>query len=197
MRRTKVDNGNWAAKLNLREYFLGKYHNDRPPLVLDCCQGNGIIWEKLRMRHALAGYWGVDLKPRMGRLLIDSVQILQQPGWPQNVIDIDTYGLPWKHWMAMLPNVSQPTTVFMTIGRIGWTMVDASGLAAMGLSAMRPPPAILMRLHGLALDYLLHKPSDYGLRIVEASQAAGRGQVLYVGVRLEPQNIRPMFDELA
>lgn len=111
----KIDNHNAHAKLELRRYFLRKYPG--PHHVLDCCQGEAVLWNRLREEFAIDSYWGVDLKRKKGRLKIDSTRILAQPGWIQNVIDIDTYGSPWKHWQAMLPNVSRPTTVFLTIGK--------------------------------------------------------------------------------
>jgi hypothetical protein len=90
----KTDNHNPKAKLLLRRHFLDKYHADGNADVLDCCQAGGLLWKEIRKTHQIARYWGVDLKPKKGRLKIDSVRILQQSGWPQNVIDIDTYGEP-------------------------------------------------------------------------------------------------------
>lgn len=114
MPSNKTDNHNPAAKLALRRYFLRKYHAGERFSVLDCCQGSGLLWGELRREFSDCDYWGVDLKPKSGRLKIDSVRILAQPGWTQNVIDIDTYGSPFKHWAAMLPNVTRPLTVFLT-----------------------------------------------------------------------------------
>ncbi|HZU48538.1 MAG TPA: hypothetical protein VFA16_15010, partial [Mycobacterium sp.] len=96
MAQTKTDNGNLEAKLGLRRHFLRRYHMENKPMVLDCCQGDGIIWRKLRQEFE-CDYWGVDVKPKRGRLSIDSVRILAQPGWPHDVLDIDTYGSPWRH----------------------------------------------------------------------------------------------------
>src|SRR5438552_1243842 len=99
----KTDNHNLPAKLALRTYFLRKYHmqdvrRDAAGAtninVLDCCQATGKIWGTLQREFPLAGYWGVDVKPKKGRLTIDSVKILDQPGWTQNVVDVDTYGSP-------------------------------------------------------------------------------------------------------
>lgn len=70
----------------------------------------------LRTEFAIAQYWGVDVTPKSGRLKIDSVRILGQPGLEQNVIDIDTYGSPWKYWFALTRNAHASLTVFPTSG---------------------------------------------------------------------------------
>jgi hypothetical protein len=97
MVKAKTDNHDPRAKLELRRYFLRKYHGDGLARVLDCCQGSGLLWGTLRQEFECESYWGLDLKRKPGRLSIDSSRVLAQPGWPQDVIDIDTYGSPWKH----------------------------------------------------------------------------------------------------
>jgi hypothetical protein len=134
-------------------------------------------------------YWGVDLKPRKGRLKIDSVRILEQTGWTQNVVDFDTYGSAWKHWAAMLPNIVQSTTVFLTIGAIMFAgAVDEVARDAMGLRFQDPPlPAsICGKLNDLAVGYCLAKCHGYGIRIIEAQEALSDGNARYIGIRLEP-----------
>jgi hypothetical protein len=183
---TKTDNHDSRAKLELRRYFLHRYHADTPPDVLDCCQGGGLLWRRLREQFAVRSYWGVDLKPKKGRLKLDSVRILQQPGWTQNVVDIDTYGSPWRHWMAMLPNIRQPTTVFLTIGQ--YQMGTAKEIKeAVGVASLEVPPGILCKLHGISVSYVLARGCDY-LTIREAVEAESVGNARYIGVRLEPAN---------
>jgi len=180
----KIDNSNLEAKLELRRHFLRKYHADDPPHVLDCCQGSGVLWEQLRKEFAVASYWGVDLKRRKGRLKLDSARILAQPGWPQTVVDVDTYGSPWKHWEAMLPNIQQPTTVFLTIGQ--WQMgTDRHILTALGLRGITIPPGIARKLHGLSVSYCLARTCVYDIIIVEAVEAVSTGNARYIGLRLE------------
>ena len=195
---TKTDNSNLAGKLELRRYFLRKYHADEAPRVLDCCQGEGIVWRELGSEFALGSYWGVDLKRRKGRLQLDSVRILQQPGWPQNVIDIDTYGSPWKHWEALLPNLRRPATVFLTIGLVrigGGGPLDKCAVWALRLGRLPIPPGISGRLHPLAMNYMLTRTRDYGIRLVEAVEAVSTGNARYVGVRLEPGRQPPCDPE--
>jgi hypothetical protein len=183
--RSKTDNSDLRAKLELRRHFLRKYHSDDPPQVLDCCQGSGLLWNQLRQEFPIAGYWGLDLKKRKGRLRLNSVRVLQQAGWPQNVVDIDTYGAPWKHWMALLPHVERAVTVFLTIGQ--WQMgTDRLILDAVGASRLRLSPGIACKLHRLATSYLLTMAYDYGIRLREAVEAVSTGHARYLGVRLEP-----------
>ena len=184
----KTDNSSLEAKLLLRRYFLDKYHAKKKPKVLDCCQGDQLLWTKLRKEYDLASYWGVDMKPKRGRLKIDSRRILALPGWKENVIDIDTYGSPWRHWMAMLPNVSQPITVFLTIGRM--TMgADKASLKALNLENIKLPAGIALKvgLGHLALSRLLTAGYDLGIIPEEAVEAVTSKHLnaRYVGVRLK------------
>jgi hypothetical protein len=187
----KTDNSNMRAKLELRRYFLRKYHADGRARVLDCCQGSGLIWNTLRQEFDLDSYWGVDLKPKRGRLKIDSTRILSQPGWTQNVIDIDTYGSPWKHWTGMLPNVTQPTTVFLTVGQITKGKVgsvDNISLRAAGLvfPTLRLPAAFHVKLADIFPSYCLAISCDHDIIITEAVEAVSTGSARYFGVRLRP-----------
>ncbi len=80
MMSAKTDNSNLASKLALRRYFLDKYHADGPANVMDCCQGDGVIWRELRKQVSVASYWGIDKKAKKGRIKLDSVRVLGQPG---------------------------------------------------------------------------------------------------------------------
>jgi hypothetical protein len=184
----QIDNGNLTAKLKLRRHFMRKYHADGSARVFDCCQGDGVIWRELRRDFAVKSYWGVDQKPKAGRLMVDSMRVLEL-GINETVIDIDTYGSPWKHWAALLPNLKRDTTVFLTIGQ--WQMgTDLEILAAMGLGKLKIPPGIAVKLHGLAMDFLLAKAADQaGTRITEVLEAVSeRNTARYVGARISVSN---------
>lgn len=186
---TKTDNSDPEAKLQLRRYFLRKYHAESPPRVLDCCQGQAVLWRALGKEFPLASYWGIDLKRQKGRLCLDSVLVLRQRGWSENVLDVDTYGSPWKHWLALLPNVRQPTTVFLTVGVVragGGGGLDRVAAKALGLGTLPVPQGISCKLHEVASTYLLTMSYDYGISLVEAVEAVSAGNARYVGVRLEP-----------
>lgn len=179
------DNSHLRLKLSLRRYFLSRYADSRK--VLDCCQGNGVLWHRLRSEYQLEEYWGVDVKPRAGRLRVDSARILVQPGWTANVIDIDTYGSPWQHWKALLPNVTRPVTVFLTSGTVGVMIKSKYELESIGLRGMPVPDTLAWAIHDQALPYCLHRASDAGLEIIEAKYARSQNAT-YVGVRLEPRS---------
>ena len=113
----KTDNSHLETKLELRREMLRKYQGKGSLAVIDCCQGSGVIWSILREEFKLGSYWGLDTKKAPGRLQIDSARVLCQPGWRADVIDVDTYGAPWAHWEALLPNVTGAVTIFLTIGQ--------------------------------------------------------------------------------
>src|SRR6266852_2131815 len=181
----QLDNHDLATKVSLRRYFLKKYHAE-PPRVLDCCQGQGLVWRLLRREFELSSYWGLDLKVKKGRLRIDSVRVLGQAGWPEDVIDIDTYGSPWKHWLALLPNVRRPLTVFLTVGRggpnrirLGREEYDALGLTLGRVRGMSG--SVTHRLSGLAMRYTLAEAHRHDVRLVEVLEAVTNGNARYVG----------------
>lgn len=192
----KLDNSDSTAKLALRRYLLEKYHGDDPPDVLDCCQGGGVLWKTLRREFQVRTYWGVDLKPKKGRLKLDSVRILQQPGWPQNVIDIDTYGSPWKHWVALLPDVTQATTVFLTVGlacsgglagRFGAMSSPQCLFDCLGLRfSSELPRGINTRIGKYAVQWMLGTAAER-LDVVEAIESESAGHARYIGVHLKPK----------
>lgn len=180
----KVDNANLPAKLDLRRYFLRKYHADAPPDVLDCCQGSGVLWTNLRREFPVRSYWGLDQKPKPGRLQVDSARVVAQAGWSQNVVDVDTYGSPWKHWEGIVANLSRPTTVFLTIGHWGVGLTDKLVFEALGIPR-RTPPSIATKLSHTAVLYCITRHAAR-VRLVEIVEAASDGTARYLGVRLEP-----------
>jgi hypothetical protein len=187
----KTDNHNLPAKLALRRHFLRTFHSDGDIRVLDCCQASGKIWGELR-KEFYCRYWGVDVKPKPGRLKIDSVRILEQCGLEQNVIDIDTYGSPWKHWFALLRNTREPLTVFLTIG-IGGGNADRALLDALGLTfkTLKIPNAIGARIGETGVAACIARARDFGFEIADCREAANLGgHARYIGVRLSRPDSR-------
>lgn len=186
---TKTDNHDPMAKLDLRRYFLAKYHGDGKAHVLDCCQASGLLWGQLRSEFRIASYLGLDVKSKPGRLAIDSSRYLQAGGWDHDCIDIDTYGAPWRHWFRLLPHIRRPTTVLLTIGLIrvgGGGNMQREAVSALGLPR-RVPSGIIGSLHGLAIKYCLGAAYAHGLNLAEAVEAESSGSARYVGVRIEPK----------
>jgi hypothetical protein len=186
----KVDNWNIEAKLCLRKHFLEKYHRDSGR-VFDACQGDGVLWSLLRSEYPHLEYWGVDFKRKPGRIKVDSSRILQIPQLPYDIVDVDTYGSPWKHWKALIPNISKPTTVFLTIGFVkimGGTLPEEAK-ASLGLNRLscKIPNGIVYFLNRLAVKYLLAEVIQYDIIIVEAWEAVSQGNARYIGLRLEPK----------
>lgn len=183
----KTDNHNPKVKLDLRRRFLHKY-NAEPLRVFDCCQGSAVMWTTLRKEFSVENYWGVDLKPKKGRLKIDSVRILSQ-GISENVIDVDTYGEPWKHWLALLPHVNQPTTVFLTIATIkigGGGNISNESKKLLGIDKLPSlPQSFCGKLSSIIPQFMLAKAKQFAT-IVEAVEAVSTGNARYIGVRLEP-----------
>ena len=198
--KNKTDNKNIAAKLKIRRYFLNRYHTDEPPRVLDCCAGGEILWTLLRGEFTVKSYWPLDIKRKSGRLNLDSVLVLSRSGWSQNVIDIDTYGGPWKHYAAMLPNVTQDTTVFLTIGNRNITSgadppknitqleLDAIGIGEL-LSEVSPGhrAMLLLRQHDFILRTML-KAAESFCEIKECAEVRCLQATRYVGLRLKSKN---------
>jgi len=181
----KTDNHDPSKKLAVRRYFLNKYHR-QPPRVFDACQGSGLLWADLRREFGIQSYWGVDIKPKKGRIKIDSLKVLDQPGWLFDVVDVDAYGSPWKHFWAIHRHMPEgEMTVFLTVGNAGFSSQDEQALAAIGLSFKVP-----IGLHKSMSNYVsetcvkTRNSSNIDmLEIVEAPNPGGTAR--YFGVRLQ------------
>lgn len=184
-----TDNDNLPAKLALRRHFLTTYHESGTARVFDACQGGGVIWKRLRAEIPVATYWGTDLKRKSGRLNTDSVALLEA-GLTDDVIDVDTYGSPWAHWVAILKNVKGPTTVFLTIGEHGVRQRPLSLAEAklLGLSPLysRMPNKLKLRLARTMLLRLIACAELWGLELIEVAEGTRGLSARYLGVRLQP-----------
>lgn len=183
------DNGKLSAKLELRRYFLRRYHSSAPIRVFDACQGSGVLWRKLREEFKVETYWGVDLKKKGGRLQADSAEILAA-GLSENVVDVDAYGSPWAHWAAILKTTRLPRTVFFTIGEFGIRQRPLSRAEA-SLLGIEPiyrtmPERMKLRLARTSTERLISLAEVRGFRIVEAAEADRGVTARYIGVRIEP-----------
>lgn len=190
--RSMRDNSQLEAKLDLRRHFLSRYHSPGPASVFDACAGGGLLWSILGKEFPCL-YWGVDKKPKPGRLAVESERILALPGFAQDVVDIDTYGFPWAHWAALLPNVTRPTTVFLTYGHVhmlGGGRGSNVGLRTMGIVFSRPVPFAIRELlewsHSLPHYFAL--PFRFGLDIVEAVESlSANPHMRFFGFHLSPK----------
>jgi len=183
----KTDNHNLDAKLDLRRHFLRRYHASGAN-VFDAFQGSGKIWSTLRNEFSVSGYWGVDVKPKRGRLKIDSARVLDQPGWPFDVIDLDAYGLPWKHYRAVLTHGRRDLTIFLTVGSL---TMGGSGLSnelrsILGITLNGIPNAVSAKINEGFTKYCLGGCWDIGYQSSECIEALNRGgNARYFGIRLK------------
>lgn len=89
-----------------------------PLRVIDCCAGSGVIWRTLMKEFEVERYLAIDKNPAKGRIATDSARVLLSRPLSWNVIDIDTYGSPMRHFKALEGGIESPTVVFLTYGRI-------------------------------------------------------------------------------
>jgi hypothetical protein len=198
---TKTDNAFLESKLELRRWFLDEF-KDKERRVFDACQGSMALWSILRKEYELTSYWGVDVKPKKGRVTVDSARVLALPGFRDNIVDVDTYGEPWKHWRALLPNIKQPTTVFLTVGGVRSLGLNNLAVSMETQTALGLDPADFPhfrkcgvkqeRLRSFAIPYLINEAEDkHDLNIVTAKQHLNDvGSAWYIGVRLAPKRKR-------
>jgi len=148
--------------------------------------GSGLLWKELRKNYHVAEYIGLDVKPRKGRLKIDSARYLEAGGWSHDCIDVDTYGSPWRHWLAVLRFAPDACTVFLTIGLIrmgGGGSMQKEARDLLGIPSSTPA-GIVGSLHDLSQRTCLAAALDR-FHVVECLEAESNGNAMYIGVRLE------------
>lgn len=183
----QTDNHNLTAKLALRRRALRSWGKRRPLRVLDCFAGGQVIWSTLQAEFPVAEYLSFDLKPRRGRLKLDSLRFLSDQRWTHTVIDLDAYGSPWSHWVQVLRR-GQPCLVFLTIGtgRNGRNAVikrDALDLAGIPADL---PFGMHCGLMETVNDRCLGACYAHGLAPREAWEASNPGgNARYIAVLLE------------
>lgn len=188
--RRQTDNTSPSNKLELRRYFLNKYHRD-DFRVFDACSGEGLLWSRLRQEYRCQ-YFGVDIKKFPGKLKVDSVRLLKIPGWKYDVIDIDTYGWPWKHWLEIIKNGRADVTVFLTSGSYrfgpGVGGIKYAGIVFPKWKSLNPPVDLLHRFDDYGFYKMLAEAYNYGWKIKEVQiieRAKGGLNLRYIGIRLE------------
>ncbi len=181
----KTDNAHIEDKLVLRKYFLNKYTHPSFS-VIDCCAGSGHIWNVLRSEYTCK-YWGMDVKSQNGRLRVKSERVLSS-GAIADVIDIDTYGSPWKHWFNVLPFIDQEVIIFLTIGstHTGNQQKEALHHSHLEFSTMKCPPTLSAKMRQYITDCCISKVREYGLFINEG-QRIKHSRVEYIGLYIKKQ----------
>lgn len=183
----KTDNALMEPKIELRRYFLQKY---KPSRVLECCQGSGVLWSILQKEFDVS-LIGFDVKPKRGRLKVDSSRLMYLPDINYDVIDIDTYGSPWKHYLPLVENLSCSATIFLTIGMIkmgGGGNMDNKCRKVIGLNKIKIiPPSILTRdtILQLSINSCIYEAEKNNFKIIETVEAFPQKNAKYIGIRLE------------
>ena len=183
----KTDNSNIESKLALRRHFLKTYHTrEERPVVLDACQGSGKIWDVLRNEFDVR-YQGADVKPRRVAIKLDSSRLFDVPGWNFDIVDIDTYGEPWKHYEKLCCTATKAVTVFLTIGmvRVGGGGGSSQYVRrALGVPN-ETPPCLVSDVQNDMMGQLLWYPLGR-LRLIECLEAPAGRKARYLGLRLLP-----------
>ena len=180
----ETNNKGLTEKVALRRHFLRKYHADEAK-VLDCCQGTGQIWKNLRTEFELKSYLGIDIKDGLSRVTMDSTRFLTLK-FRENVIDVDTYGEPWKHWLNLLPNVRQPTTVFLTVAAMCSMQMSIDVRLAVFGKDLQMPQSLFASLWPYAIQSLLWMPTKHGLEVVECLESVNDHATRYLGIHIRP-----------
>ena len=188
MPQKQTDNSNAEVKLNLRRAYLSKYGGSA---CLDCCQGDMKLWKVLRKEFPNIKYMGVDLKPKSGRHKVDSCRLLSLSPLEWDVVDIDTYGDPWAHYFALCKSITNPTTVFLTLGH---GMRGMSNISQPIRKALGFPPKTPQRLAYLAsrryVTLVLHSCRQYDIIAHDIAHVEQSDTVEYFALRLTPKGTK-------
>lgn len=187
-KQKQTDNRFLAPKLLLRKYFVEKYFGQNEAAVCDCCAGDKVVWGNLLCDFPKLNYVGFDVKHKRYAFRIDSARILDLP-CSFDVVDIDTYGEPWKHYFNMLKNNAKDfVVVFLTIGFIRAAGGGNSSLLArkifFGAAANSIPRSYASDYIFKNANFLIAKAFDYQYDIIEAQEAFPEENARYIGVAL-------------
>lgn len=185
----KTDNHNINAKLGIRRHILDRF-GDRELDVLDCFSGKDeSIWSVLKNEYRVKRYTALDVKAKQRRLKIDSAKYLAGEKWEHNVIDLDAYGSPWKHWELVLKRrLDGDASVFLTIGSTFFGVLSSESLGMLGIPK-ETPKGIHKSLGKDIVEYFLGIAERFGSRVVEAYESLNPGgNARYLGVILKKIN---------
>jgi hypothetical protein len=127
--KTDHSDGALQIKVEMRRGFLSRLPK-KPISVLDCCSGSGRVWKRLAGEFELK-VLRLDKKKLAGVLKMDSNRFLtSQPLYQYDVVDIDTYGEPWRLFSSLVENTQRrELVVFLTYG----FMQKAGGCMSAGM----------------------------------------------------------------
>jgi hypothetical protein len=186
----KTDNHNLPAKLALRRRMLADYHPAGGLSVCDCFSGGEVLWQTLRAEFHPREYLALDLKSKRARLKLDSLRYLQNQQWTHNVLDLDAYGSPWRHWFEILRR-GLPCLVFLTIGNTMFRQQQTEALAALGIT-FTIPGGLHAPVSALCADHSLGKAlTTFTIRsALEALNPGGNARYLGLKLDIKPKQKR-------
>jgi len=193
----QTDNSHLAVKLEIRRRICGAL--GEPLAVLDCCAAAGVIWRRLRAELPVERYVPIDRKPDRAAvpetLRLDSRAALERMDLAAfNVVDVDTYGEPWDHWLTACRRIARRTAVFLTHGFVSvaggnvsrtvrrelgipaaWPIPIGPALAKLSASFLLSRGCKSARLRS-ALRWTSSRVDYYGLILEPAGRAGGKGK---------------------
>jgi hypothetical protein len=182
--KPKTDNRSLRNKIALRRWLLGEM-GITEVRVLDACAGAGHIWGAMK-EHVTVRLWvRSDVQPRqVGTLKLSALQVMGALDLDQfNVIDIDPYGEPWDAYLALLPKLRQRTAVFLTRGRVTYSVASNVVLAACGIPpSWKVPHSVRLASY---LDSMVLTETWRHAQILHASAVELRN-VTYYALGLQP-----------
>jgi len=190
----QVDNGMLGAKLDLRRWLIQRVLEEGKGLhVLDCCAGDRVLWKRLEREWKPDSYVGLDIKRKPAPVLkADSVRWLRSMPLKATLVDVDTYGEPWKHWRTLLRAnwTHDRIGVCLTMGNGGKAMgaLGNAALKALGIPTTwrkRLPPACDARREA-AVDACMYLAVELGCTVLDTREAGGANRwTRYIAVMLE------------
>jgi len=148
--RTQTDNKSFANKVFLRRQATQHLPELR---VLDLFAGQNVLWQNIPS----ARYYGVEILPEKGaNLNADAHQAIESLDLAAfNVIDCDTYGIPFALCRKLLQNPAvQPGTVILYTAICSvYTRVPNDCLALFGLQDLYPHAPGLFNRHAVSFFF--------------------------------------------
>lgn len=179
----KCDNHFLDAKLELRRRILKEQKQFDRLSVVDCFSGSETIWTALRKEFKVAEYLALDTKAKKARLKIDSLRYLENQKWEHNVIDLDAYGSPWRHWFEVLKR-GKSCIVFLTVGNTLFKIQQTEAIKTLGID-FKLPGGLQGALAELICDHCLAALFDFGFAVKSAYEAKNPGgNARYFGIEL-------------
>jgi len=197
--RKRTDNYNEEVKLEIRRYLIKHIIDSGRKLnVFDACQGDRILWTQLEKEFPLESYFGVDTKSQRGRLTIDSSRIIDKLPEETTFIDIDTWGSPVPHLLALCKGKTRYdyVGVALTIGMItrrGAGAIPKEIQYLMGLTdniriRMKLQGPLTAKLQKYIYPYILYLPTLHDYDIIDIVEAVPPSRTArYFGMILQDQ----------